>query len=338
MINKYFLAKMNIPAYLKKFLYVNNESEQGELPDGYTQVEYLESTGTQYIDTGFKPTGNTKLKIKVQLPTQTNVQQGVFGASRGNNGRFGLFTGSRVDALRVNYDTGGSLGGSTTPIPNFNATNVNEIEMSNKLIINDVLVKEVDKASFQGLVNLYLFCNNNGGTPQLIMTGMIWYCKIWDNDVLVRNFIPCINQSNVVGMYDTVNDVFYANAGTGAFNAGPNLFDKNNLNYIAGYLSVNGNKIESSSKTDTYYIECNPNTTYILQREKVKTSGQVFRFASYSEVPTYNNHFTGMVGGLTDDLTLTITTGANDKYLAFSMGNVLHTDTEYIDKVQILQM
>ena len=161
-------------------------------------------------------------------------------------------------------------------------------------------------------------------------------------------------------MYDTVNKVFYTNAGTGTFTAGaeivptpstpipiwcnngelkvsPNLFDKNNLNYIAGYLTVNGNKIESSSKTDTYYIECNPNTTYTLQREKVKTSGQVFRFASYSEVPTYNNQFTGMVGGLTDDLTLTITTGANDKYLAFSIGNVLHTDTEYIDKVQIEQ-
>lgn len=118
---------------------------------------------------------------------------------------------------------------------------------------------------------------------------------------------------------------------------GKNLFDKNNLNYIAGYLTVNGNKIESSSKTDTYYIECNPNTTYTLQREKVKTSGQVFRFASYSEVPTYNNQFTVIVGGLIDDLTLTITTGANAKYLAFSMGNVLHTDTEYIDKVQIEQ-
>ena len=74
-----------------------------------------------------------------------------------------------------------------------------------------------------------------------------------------------------------------------------------------------------------------------MQREKVKTSGQVFRFASYSEVPTYNNQFTGMVGGLTDDLTLTITTGANDKYLAFSIGHVLHTDTEYSDKVQIEQ-
>ena len=349
-------AKANSLNYLKAF----GKCEQIGLPVGYQQVEYIESTGTQYIDTGFKPTGNTKVKIKVQLPTQTNVQQGIFGVRPGDTGRFGVFTGTRVDALRVNYNTGGALGGSTTAIPNFNATNVNEIEVSNKLIVNDVLVSEVNKTSFQSSVNLYLFTNNNNGTPQLEMQGMIWYCKIYDNDVLVRNFIPCKNPSNVVGMYDTVNGVFYTNAGTGTFTAGaeivptpstpipiwcnngelkvsPNLFDKNNLNYIAGYLTVNGNKIESSSKTETYYIECNPNTTYTLQREKVKTSGQVFRFASYSEVPTYNNQFTGMVGGLTDDLTLTITTGANDKYLAFSIGNVLHSDTEYIDKVQIEQ-
>lgn len=136
---------------------------------------------------------------------------------------------------------------------------------------------------------------------------------------------------------DTPQDVHVITGNNSVNVIGKNLFDKNNLNYIAGYLTVNGNKIESSSKTDTYYIECNPNTTYTLQREKVKTSGQVFRFASYSEVPTYNNQFTGIVGGLTDDLTLTITTGANDKYLAFSMGNVLHTDTKYIDKVQIEQ-
>ena len=189
----------------------------------------------------------------------------------------------------------------------------------------------------------------------------LYSCKFYDDDTLIRNYIPCYRKSdNEIGMYDLVSNTFFTNAGTGTFTAGaeivptpskpisiwcnngelkvsPNLFDKNNLNYIAGYLTVNGNKIESSSKNETYYIECNPNTTYTLQREKVKTSGQVFRFASYPEVPTYNNQFTGMVGGLTDDLTLTITTGANDKYLAFSMGNVLHTDTEYIDKVQIEQ-
>ena len=41
------------------------------LPDGYTQLKYIESTGTQYINTGFKPNqdarvvANLKFQIKV---------------------------------------------------------------------------------------------------------------------------------------------------------------------------------------------------------------------------------------------------------------------------------
>lgn len=221
-------------------IYLNKPLRKtSKLPIGYTQVEHIRSTGTQYIDTGFKPTGNTKVKIKVQLPTQTNVQQGIFGVRPGDTGRFGLLTGARVDALRVNYNTGGALGGSKKAIPNFNATNVNEIEVSNKLIVNDVLVNEVNKTSFQSSVNLYLFTNNNNGTPQFEMQGMIWYCKIWDNDVLVRNFIPCKNSSNVVGMYDTVNGVFYTNAGSGSFIAGAEV----ETVYYTDYLDYENQKV-----------------------------------------------------------------------------------------------
>ena len=36
------------------------------LPEGYTQVEYIESTGTQYIDTLFYPSGNA-LRIKLNF-------------------------------------------------------------------------------------------------------------------------------------------------------------------------------------------------------------------------------------------------------------------------------
>jgi hypothetical protein len=36
--------------------------------------------------------------------------------------------------------------------------------------------------------------------------------KIWENNVLVRDFIPVYRKSDsVVGMYDSVNDVFYTN-------------------------------------------------------------------------------------------------------------------------------
>ena len=45
-------------------------------------------------------------------------------------------------------------------------------------------------------------------------------CKIYDNGTLVRDMIPCKDPDGNIGMYDTVNAVFYGNAGTGEFVAG----------------------------------------------------------------------------------------------------------------------
>lgn len=349
-------AKANSLNYLKAF----GKCEQIRLPVGYTQVEYLESTGTQYINTGVNLSNNSNIEINAKLTaTQRNKTYYLFGSSIENN-RYMIAVGSftnkyLADFVSNSYRIESSVSAFDGKFHTHKVTNLS-------YYIDEILQGSKSSSTFTNTSSAYIFDVRDRGTSSTLGTQSwkIKYCKIWDGDNLIRNFIPCKNSSNIAGLYDTVNGVFYTNAGTGTFTAGaeivptpskpipiwcnngelkvsPNLFDKNNLNYIAGYLTVNGNKIESSSKTDTYYIECNPNTTYTLQREKVKTSGQVFRFASYSEVPTYNNQFTGMVGGLTDDLTLTITTGANDKYLAFSIGNVLHSDTEYIDKVQIEQ-
>ena len=35
----------------------------GGLPSDYQQVEYIQSSGTQYINTGFKPTGDTSIGL-----------------------------------------------------------------------------------------------------------------------------------------------------------------------------------------------------------------------------------------------------------------------------------
>ena len=50
-----------------------------QLPSGYTQVEYIESTGTQYIDTGIIPTNNTKFEMDFQLTDITPSNVAVFG-------------------------------------------------------------------------------------------------------------------------------------------------------------------------------------------------------------------------------------------------------------------
>jgi len=45
---------------------------------------------------------------------------------------------------------------------------------------------------------------------------------MWDGTTLVRNMIPCYRRSDLKpGMYDTVNNVFYTNSGSGEFILGP---------------------------------------------------------------------------------------------------------------------
>jgi len=64
---------------------------------------------------------------------------------------------------------------------------------------------------------LALFADSGGGHKSKIkLKGM----KIWQADVLVRDFRPCYTNTGaaeIVGLYDVVQDAFYQNKGTGVF-------------------------------------------------------------------------------------------------------------------------
>lgn len=52
----------------------------------------------------------------------------------------------------------------------------------------------------------------------------IYSCQIYDNGTLVRDYVPCINPSGEVGLYDLVGGKFYGNAGSGVFVTGPEVW------------------------------------------------------------------------------------------------------------------
>ena len=81
---------------------------------------------------------------------------------------------------------------------------------------------------------IYLF-SDNGHSPGGNIR--IFGCKIYNGATLVRNFIPLLRDSDSVpGMYDTVNDVFYTNAGSGSFTATATIPG----NIYGAYVKVNG--------------------------------------------------------------------------------------------------
>lgn len=74
---------------------------------------------------------------------------------------------------------------------------------------------------------LFTTCHQTSSSAALTLSNSNWAkykvysCKIWDNDIIQRNLIPAKNTSGTLGLYDAVNNMFYTNAGTGTFTAGP---------------------------------------------------------------------------------------------------------------------
>ena len=192
------------------------------LPLGYTEVEYLQSSGTQYIDTGFIPTNdNFKFEIRMLSPN-TSAYLGYRSVNSGtatgdmrwffnyNDGRVAIRYGNTTENSTLSFDT------QTTHKFYFNGSS---------LYVDDVnYLTTTKKYATPVYKSFYLFSVNTSGyysTDIANFVGRIYYTKIWDNGILVRNFVPVIRKSdNAVGMYDIVTKQFFENQGTGTFNYG----------------------------------------------------------------------------------------------------------------------
>lgn len=227
------------------------------LPEGYTELEYIENSGTQYINTGFKPNQNTRVVLKVSGAPRTK-EQVLFGARTNMNTATDNFmflaTGSqdyRTDFYnsKVSIPTSFDFSGKYTIDKN-----------KEKTYLDGVLAATNTIGTFSCNYSIFLFTGNTGGTAGTPKSGtVIYYCKIYDNDVLVRDFIPCKNPSGVIGLYDLVNNQFYQNAGTGTFISGPEIIQPSSdfitINYKGSYnvVDINNSAVKSLNK-DTEWI------------------------------------------------------------------------------------
>lgn len=186
------------------------------LPSGYIPIEYIESTGTQHIDTGFNPDSNTRIKISGYW-SGVSANAAFFGARTAASGTVSTsncLIAMSTKTLRSDfYGTNASI---TAP-----AAGKLEIDRNkNVTTVNGETITNTRKTGKSGLP-LYLFAVNTSGTATLQIKFGIYSCQIYDNGKLVRDFVPCKNSAGAAGLYDTANGKFYGNAGTGTFTAGP---------------------------------------------------------------------------------------------------------------------
>ena len=188
------------------------------LPSGYNQLEYIQSTGTQYIDTGFKPNQNTRVVMEMEFPiapTSDRILCGVRAGSWGDR----MFTITYVNSKSWWQFTYGSSYSTTSVTASIN-TRFSVDQNKNVGTVNGVS-SSATANTFTSSLNAFIFCQNNGGSASNFSSFRLFRFSMYDNGTLVRDFIPCQKPDGTLGLWDDVNSVFYGNAGTGTFTAGP---------------------------------------------------------------------------------------------------------------------
>lgn len=266
---------------LKDYKIYGNTKQQ-ILPDGYTQVDYIESSGNQYIDTGVNADTNLRVVLDMAYtnPTGPNQNVGAIKLVSGlGNARYHLLTGANSTvALWVN-DSNNVLGTIDTNRHYY------DLDVPNgKAIFDSTTINIPTNINDSGL-NFWLFGRNSTSTIYLSKVKQ-WTCKMYYSNVLVRDFIPCYrNSDNEVGLYDLVNNVFYTNEGTGTFTYGSiaptpdapieivscgdrtkNLFDKDSVDITPEeYLTQTGTTARDLAWLITPYIEVKSGENYVYQ-------------------------------------------------------------------------
>lgn len=203
------------------------------LPSGYTELAYIQSSGTQYIDSGLKP--NQNMRVVVKLSTSETGSHTVFGAD--------LSWTDDGFALGVGFT---HYGKETGTISGLNNGSPHEVDFNKNIISMDgSTVLTMGASTFSIPYNLVLFADNRAGGIGEKTTMALYYCRIFDGDTLLRDYIPCINASGAVGLYDLVGRQFYGNAGTGMFSAGP----RDELTLPDGYT-----ELEYIQSSGTQYV------------------------------------------------------------------------------------
>ena len=180
------------------------------LPDGYTKLEYIYSSGTQYIDTGFKPNQDTRVVADVYLLTESSYPRAIFGTRDSATSNAFVVWAMKVDEFRTDY---GSNTGRILVAP----TGRHTIDKNRNATYVDETLVTLNTATFQATKNLLLFTQQDSAVDDRMTTMRLYSCKIYNNGILARNFIPCTDPNGEIGLYDSVNGVFYENMGLGVF-------------------------------------------------------------------------------------------------------------------------
>lgn len=186
------------------------------LPEGYTEVEYIHVTKDVGIATGIYPSlSTTKIIIDIKKDSETTYYDNIFTAGLSNNYNFSLrFTSASV--MNYRFGTGNmvsenkSIGENRTKI----CLNLPEKFLSVGDDIYTVPNVAYSMTSELFLLKYYTRQYDRG------IDGNLYSAKIYNADILQRDFVPCINPSGNAGLYDLVSGNFFSSYFSGTITSG----------------------------------------------------------------------------------------------------------------------
>lgn len=193
-----------------------------QLPTEYQEVEYIQSSGTQYIDTGVVATSGFEIDIKINIDTVTGSMAPILYAhepSEPYKRNFIAYTSSK----KMEIDAGDKITQTSVTLTGDDVIKASNVENNFYLTVNGTnytptVTTAASNLEYSGRT-MHLLHGN--GYDVGYTSGKVYYCKITVDGTLVRSFVPCYRKSdNVAGLYDLVNNVFYTNAGSGVFAVG----------------------------------------------------------------------------------------------------------------------
>lgn len=199
------------------------------VPENYKRLEYLESTGNQFINTGWVPNNETGLYGRWQPTASCN---GHVLACSEENSLLKMFTLTRLSPQASN-----GVGFGQWFAPNANNCQIDSINEAETNFMNkrtfwvtntvspnlnfhrDLFSLTAEKERVENLYYtptrpLYMFASNYGGRSAYHLIGRIFDAQISYNDTVVHYFIPALDETGTPCMYDAITrEPFYEENG-----------------------------------------------------------------------------------------------------------------------------
>ena len=184
------------------------------LTEGYTQLNYVQTSGSQYIKTGITPTSNTRVVTKIGVITSTqNIP--VFGCNSSNAGDYYHLTPFNY---KWYYGKNGGEGNAGSYSTSTGTTYEIDFNNNGSIIINGTTI--ATNIGTTGNAELMIAKRASSGD---VRYGYWNYYKfqIYEGATLVRDYVPVIrNSDGKVGMLEQVNNIFCPSDGSGDFIGG----------------------------------------------------------------------------------------------------------------------